>query len=159
MNSPTPKNPQEIVGRLSEYEARFAAVKQKGHKLDMTRGKPSSEQLDLANALNVALSEKDFKSADGTDTRNYGGLDGLAEVKAIFAEMLETTPSQVIALGNSSLTIMHDTVVRALTHGVPDGDGPWLKSKVKFICPSPGYDRHFRDLSALRHRNGHRRPR
>jgi len=139
----TPTNPTEIVQNLSDYEARFAAIQQQGLKLDMTRGKPSSEQLDLANPLSVALSVDDYKAADGTDARNYGGLDGLPEMKAIFAELLETTPANLVIGGASSLTLMHDAVVRALLHGVPDGDGPWSRSKIKFLCPSPGYDRHF----------------
>jgi len=139
----TPKNAKEVVENLSQYEASYAAVKQQGLKLDMTRGKPSNEQLDLANPLMTALSVSDYKAADGTDTRNYGGLDGLPEMKAIFAELLETTPANVIVGGASSLTMMHDAVVRALLHGVPDGAGPWSQSKIKFVCPAPGYDRHF----------------
>jgi DNA-binding transcriptional MocR family regulator len=125
-------------------ERRYQDFKAKGLKLDMTRGKPSSEQLDLGNALLTNLSLSDYKSADGTDTRNYGGLDGIPEMKAIFAEMMDTTPAQVVVSGNSSLQVMHDTIVRALLHGVPGGDGPWCRlPKVKFICPTPGYDRHF----------------
>jgi DNA-binding transcriptional MocR family regulator len=139
----TPAAPQEIVANLSRYEADYAAVKQRGLKLDMTRGKPSNEQLDLANELLVELTAEDYKAVDGTDTRNYGGLDGLPEMKAIFAELLETTPSNVIVGGASSLTMMHDAVLRALLHGVPDGSAPWSQSKVKFLCPAPGYDRHF----------------
>src|SRR5436190_16767144 len=104
-----------------DLQARYDAFKARGLKLDMTRGKPSSEQLDLANGLLTVLSEKDYKSSDGVDARNYGGLDGIPEVKAIFAEMLETTPANVVVGGNSSLQMMHDTVVRALMHGVPGG--------------------------------------
>jgi DNA-binding transcriptional MocR family regulator len=139
----TPTNPKEVVESLSQCEAAYAAIKQKGLKLDMTRGKPSNEQLDLANELSTVLSASDYKAADGTDARNYGGLDGLPEMKAIFAELLETTPANLIVGGASSLTMMHDAVVRGLLHGVPDGDGPWSKSKIKFLCPAPGYDRHF----------------
>jgi DNA-binding transcriptional MocR family regulator len=139
----TPKNPQEVVANLASYEASYAAVKERRLKLDMTRGKPSNEQLDLANELTAILAVSDYKAADGTDTRNYGGLDGLPEMKAIFAELLETTPANVIVGGASSLTMMHDAVVRGLLHGVPDGDGPWHRSKIKFLCPAPGYDRHF----------------
>lgn len=143
MTALTPKNPQEVVEGLSQYEAAYAAVKQKGLKLDMTRGKPSNEQLDLANANMTILSATDYKAADGTDTRNYGGLDGLPEMKAIFADLLGVSSANVIVGGASSLTMMHDAVVRALLHGVPGGDGPWSKSKIKFLCPAPGYDRHF----------------
>jgi aspartate/methionine/tyrosine aminotransferase len=139
----TPKNPKEVIESLGQYEAAYAAIQQKGLKLDMTRGKPSNEQLDLANEYLTVLSASDYKALDGTDTRNYGGLDGLPEMKAIFAELLETAPANVIVGGASSLTMMHDAVVRALLHGVPGGDGPWQKSKIKFLCPAPGYDRHF----------------
>jgi len=128
---------------MSQAERRYQEFKARGLKLDMTRGKPSTEQLDLAGALFTNLPEQDYKSSDGVDTRNYGGLDGIPEMKAIFAEMLETTPAQVIVGGNSSLQMMHDTIVRALLHGVPDGTGPWIGQQPKFLCPSPGYDRHF----------------
>jgi DNA-binding transcriptional MocR family regulator len=123
---------------------RYQRFKTLGLKLDMTRGKPSSEQLDLARGLLTNVSASDCKAADGTDTRNYGGLDGLPEMKAIFAEMVNTTPAGVVVGGNSSLQMMHDTIVRALLHGVPDGPAPWgRQGPVKFICPTPGYDRHF----------------
>jgi DNA-binding transcriptional MocR family regulator len=129
---------------LDEVEQRYQQFRASGLALDMTRGKPSREQLDLASGLFTNLSASEYAAADGSDTRNYGGLDGLPEMKAIFAEMLETTPAQVIVGGNSSLQMMHDTVVRALLHGVPDGAGPWAReSKVRFLCPTPGYDRHF----------------
>ncbi len=143
MTALTPTNPQQVVANLSQCEAAYAAIKQKGLKLDMTRGKPSNEQLDLANELTAVLAASDYKAADGTDARNYGGLDGLPEMKAIFADLLETTPANLIVGGASSLTMMHDAVVRGLLHGMPDGDGAWSKSKIKFLCPAPGYDRHF----------------
>jgi len=126
-----------------ELERRFAAFKDKKLSLDMTRGKPSSAQLDLANGLISILEPNDFKAADGTDCRNYGGLDGLPEAKALFADFLEVAPNEVLLGDNSSLSLMHDVVARALTHGVPGGDGPWSAQKPKFLCPSPGYDRHF----------------
>ena len=126
-----------------ELEQRYNAFKAQGLKLDMTRGKPAPEQLDLASKLTVLLAESDYKGSDGSDARNYGGLDGLPEMKAIFAEMLGAPPAQVVVGGASSLTMMHDTVVRALLHGVPGGTEPWGRSKTKFICPVPGYDRHF----------------
>jgi DNA-binding transcriptional MocR family regulator len=126
-----------------QLQARYDAFKARGLKLDMTRGKPSSAQLDLANTMLDLPGHADFTSADGTDTRNYGGADGLPEMKAIFAAMLETAPANVIVGGNASLQMMHDTIVRALTHGVPDGAGPWGRAPIKFLCPSPGYDRHF----------------
>lgn len=143
MTSLTSRDPDRLIEQLDHYEVAYAAVQQKGLKLDMTRGKPSNEQLDLANELTAILSPSDYKAADGTDTRNYGGLDGLPEMKALFADLLETTPTNVIVGGASSLTMMHDAVVRALLHGVPDGGAPWSKSRVRFLCPVPGYDRHF----------------
>src|SRR5207237_1753179 len=100
----TPKNPSDVVQRLPEFEQRLAAIRQKGLKLDMTRGKPSSEQLDLANGLSTILSSDDYRAADGTDTRNYGGLDGLSEMKVLFAEMLEPAPANVRVGGESSAT-------------------------------------------------------
>jgi aspartate/methionine/tyrosine aminotransferase len=128
---------------MQQLEQRYNAFKAQGLKLDMTRGKPSSEQLDLASKLTVVLGENDYKASDGTDGRNYGGLDGLPELKAIFADMLGAPAAQVVVGGASSLTMMHDTVVRALLHGVPGSKEPWGRGKVKFICPAPGYDRHF----------------
>jgi len=133
----------ERAALTQQLEQRYNAFKAQGLKLDMTRGKPSSEQLDLASKLTVVLPENDYKGSDGSDGRNYGGLDGLPEMKAIFAELLGAPAAQVIVGGASSLTLMHDTVVRALLHGVPGGKGPWAREKVKFICPVPGYDRHF----------------
>jgi aspartate/methionine/tyrosine aminotransferase len=123
----------------NRYDA-FAAQKL---SLDMTRGKPSSAQLDLAAGMIDVLAPSDYKAADGTDTRNYGGIEGLAELRAIFGEILGAPAANVVLGGNSSLQMMHDTVVRALLHGVPGGNGPWGRGTVKFVCPSPGYDRHF----------------
>lgn len=134
---------ESIRKNQNEYQARYDAFVKQGLKLDMTRGKPANEQLDLANGLANALAAGDFKAADGTDVRNYGGLDGLPEVKAIFADLMDATPEQVIIGGNSSLTLMHDTLVRAYLFGVPGGKGPWSKESPKFLCPAPGYDRHF----------------
>jgi aspartate/methionine/tyrosine aminotransferase len=126
--------------KLQERYDAFAAQKL---SLDMTRGKPSSAQLDLAAGMITCLAASDYKAADGTDTRNYGGVEGIAELRAIFGEILGAPAANVVLGGNSSLQMMHDTVVRALLHGVPGGNGPWGRGKVKFVCPSPGYDRHF----------------
>jgi len=136
-------SPADRATLEQQLQARYDAFKARGLKLDMTRGKPSSAQLDLANGMLALPGEADYTAADGTDTRNYGGADGLPEMKAIFAEMLETTPQNVIIGGNASLQVMHDTIVRAITHGVPDGTAPWGRGAIKFLCPSPGYDRHF----------------
>ena len=133
----------ERLALTVQLEQRYNAFKAQGLKLDMTRGKPSPEQLDLASTLTVALGETDYKGSDGSDGRNYGGLDGLPEMKAIFADMLGAPANAVVVGGASSLTMMHDAVVRALLHGVPGGSAPWGRGKTKFICPVPGYDRHF----------------
>ena len=127
----------------SQIASQYGDFKARNLKLDMTRGKPAADQLDLANELTTTLSISDYKSEDGTDARNYGGLDGLPEMKALFGEILSAPAANVIIGGNSSLQMMHDTVVRALMHGVPGGSGPWLGQKPKFLCPVPGYDRHF----------------
>lgn len=128
--------------RLQEQYNRFRSQKL---KLDMSRGKPSPEQLDLANEmLGLIRSGDDFLAKNGVDTRNYGGLDGIPEAKELFAPMLEVHPEEIIIGGNSSLNMMHDTIARAMLHGVCDSEIPWAKLPVvKFLAPSPGYDRHF----------------
>ncbi|MCC7007248.1 MAG: aminotransferase class I/II-fold pyridoxal phosphate-dependent enzyme [Acidobacteria bacterium] len=132
-----------VSALLEESERRYQQFKAQGLKLDMTRGKPSAEQLDLAAPMLDNVSGRDVLASDGTDTRNYGGVDGLPEMKALIAEMLETTPGHVVVGGNSSLQMMHDAIVRALLHGVLDGGAPWKAHPAKFLCPTPGYDRHF----------------
>jgi len=127
----------------SELDRRFDLFKGRKLALDMTRGKPSAEQLDLSNELLTNLGPRDYLAQDGTDCRNYGGLDGLPESKQLFADFMEVAPSEVLIGDNSSLALMHDSVTRALSHGVPGGDGPWSRGPVKFLCPVPGYDRHF----------------
>jgi len=124
----------------TELTAQFEQYASSGLNLDMTRGKPSAEQLDLSNAM-MSLSE--YKDTAGTDCRNYGGLDGLPAMKALFAEILETPASNIIVGGNSSLTMMFDTLARACLFGVSEIDQPWQGQSPKFLCPSPGYDRHF----------------
>ena len=128
--------------RLSELRTAYDAFRGRGLALDMTRGKPCAEQLDLSLALLDCLG-RDYKAADGTDCRNYGVLEGLPEARALFAELLEVEPAEVIVGGNSSLALMHDTIVQYLLKGTPDAP-PWRgRHEVKFLCPSPGYDRHF----------------
>ena len=113
-------------------------------KVDMSRGKPSIDQLDLSmGMLDVLTSDMDLTCEDGTDCRNYGVLDGISEAKELLADMMEVAPDHIIIYGNSSLNVMYDTVSRSMTHGVM-GNTPWCKlDKVKFLCPVPGYDRHF----------------
>jgi len=127
----------------TSIKARYEEFKAQGLQIDMTRGKPSKEQLDLSLPMLDLVGSDDYTAADGTDCRNYGGLDGLPEAKKLFAEFLEVSTSEIIIGGNSSLALMHDTVLRALLHGVQD-QTPWLLQNPKFICPSPGYDRHFK---------------
>jgi len=126
-----------------ELDRRFAAFKDKKLALDMTRGKPCTEQLDLANGLLTNVGPADVKAADGTDCRNYGGVDGLPEAKKLFGEFLEVGPNEIFIGDNSSLALMYESVALALSHGVPGGAAPWSKGAVKFLCPVPGYDRHF----------------
>jgi len=128
---------------LATIKSRYEALKAEGLKIDMTRGKPSSQQLDLSLPMLDLVGSDDYLAEDGTDCRNYGGLDGLPEAKKLFAKFLEVSASEIIIGGNSSLALMHDTVLRALLHGVQDHT-PWLLENPKFICPSPGYDRHFK---------------
>ena len=134
----------ELQNIHAELKSRYENFKAQNLKLDMSRGKPCTDQLDLSAPMMNCLGEADYLASDGTDCRNYGGLDGLAETKELFADILETTSKNIIIGGNSSLTMMHDVIARAMLHGVPGSTVPWVKlPKVKFLCPSPGYDRHF----------------
>ena len=124
----------------------YGELQAKALKLDLTRGKPSPQQLDLSNALlELPGSAKDaFRDGEGTDTRNYGGLHGLPELRAIFGELLGIPVSNLVAGNNASLELMHDVVVFSLLHGGVDSPRPWIEEPaVKFLCPVPGYDRHF----------------
>ena len=134
----------ELLGLKDELERAFDIVKEKGLKLDMSRGKPSVAQLEMGMGLMDALDSKScMKTQAGMDTRNYGVLDGIPEAKQLMAEIMQVKPENVIVCGNASLPIMYDTISRSMTHGVM-GSTPWCKlDKVKFLCPAPGYDRHF----------------
>jgi aspartate/methionine/tyrosine aminotransferase len=136
---------EELLSLKSQLEKEYEDAKGKGLKLDMSRGKPSPAQLDLSKGFLDALSSEDtLKTEDGVDTRNYGLLDGIAEAKKLMADIMGVKPESVIVCGNASLNIMFDTVARSFSHGV-NGETPWCKlDKVKFLCPAPGYDRHFR---------------
>ncbi len=135
---------EELLTLKAELEAAYEDTKGKGLKLDMSRGKPGVDQLDMGMALLDTLnSGSAMKATDGIDVRNYGGLDGIPEAKQLMADLMDVKPENVIVCGNASLTIMYDTVARSMTHGVL-GNTPWCKlDKVKFLCPAPGYDRHF----------------
>ncbi|MET1249709.1 aminotransferase class I/II-fold pyridoxal phosphate-dependent enzyme [Sporolactobacillus sp. STCC-11] len=140
----------ELVERYSKLEEKYAEFKSKNLSLDMSRGKPSPDQLDLSSDLFSILNTNTIKTVDNNDIRNYGGVDGIREAKDLFAEILHVRPAEVIIGGNSSLTMMYDTISRALLKGVLDSDRPWGKlPKVKFLCPSPGYDRHFAICESL----------
>ncbi|MFC8734397.1 aminotransferase class I/II-fold pyridoxal phosphate-dependent enzyme [Luteimicrobium sp. NPDC057192] len=137
----------ELHERLA---AQYADLRARGLKLDLTRGKPSAEQLDLSNALLGLPGEDDFRAADGTDCRNYGGLAGLPELRAIWSELLGIPAAQLVAGGASSLTMMRDVLTYALLHGRTASPRPWAREEVvRFVCPVPGYDRHFAMLEAL----------
>jgi DNA-binding transcriptional MocR family regulator len=127
----------------SSVRQRYEEIKQSRLSLDLTRGKPSAEQLTLSNDLLGILGPGDFRGEDGTDCRNYGGLEGLAEARALFGALLEVKADHVFAGDNSSLSMMYETIVHALLHGVPDGARPWRDDRPRFLCPTPGYDRHF----------------
>lgn len=133
----------QIQALLDEQTAAYRTLQESGLKLDLTRGKPSPAQLDLSNEL-LSMPGPEFADASGIDTRNYGGLTGLTELREIFAPIMQVPVEQVIAGDNASLAMMHDNLVFALFHGVSDSEQPWgVEEVVKFICPVPGYDRHF----------------
>ena len=127
---------------LESLRAEYDALRARGLSLDLTRGKPSAAQLDLSTALLDLDLGADYRDGSGTDLRNYGGTDGVAELREIFGELLGIPTAQLLAGNNASLTTMHDVIVHALLHGVAGGD-PWTGQDVAFLCPSPGYDRHF----------------
>ncbi|MBS5488695.1 MAG: aminotransferase class I/II-fold pyridoxal phosphate-dependent enzyme [Clostridiales bacterium] len=135
---------EELLALKESLNKEYAEAKAKGLSLDMSRGKPAAKQLDISlGLLDTINSSSDLKSEDGTDCRNYGVLDGIPEAKKLMADMMGTTPDHVIVYGNASLNIMYDQISRAYTHGIL-GNTPWCKlDKVKFLCPVPGYDRHF----------------
>lgn len=136
---------EEMQDMLVSLNNRYEEFISQNLKLDMSRGKPCTEQLELsAKMLDYPSGNDSCKTADGTDCRNYGLVDGIPEAKALFAEMLKVSVKEVIIGGNASLSMMYDTLSRAMMFGVYGGASPWSKlPAVKFLCPSPGYDRHF----------------
>lgn len=133
----------EIIKK--ELQERYDCFKKKGLKLDMSRGKPGADQLDLSMGLfDCNTGVKCYTTLDGTDCRNYGIVDGIPEAKKLFADIMEVDASEVIVGGNSSINMMFDTLAYGMTHGMAESYMPWGKlPKVRFLCPSPGYDRHF----------------
>jgi aspartate/methionine/tyrosine aminotransferase len=138
----------DLLALREELQATYDELKGRGLALDLTRGKPSSAQLDLSDAL-LTL-PRGTTDSSGTDVRNYGGLAGIPELREMFAELLWVEPEQVVAGGNSSLTMMRDALVDLLLFGGVDSDRPWRdEDVVRFVCPVPGYDRHFALLESL----------
>ncbi|MEE4111202.1 MAG: aminotransferase class I/II-fold pyridoxal phosphate-dependent enzyme, partial [Desulfobacteraceae bacterium] len=136
--------PEDLQQLRIDLMQRYTKICDRKLSLDITRGKPSPEQLDLSNGLLEMVSSHDFHAAGGVDCRNYGGLDGLPEARTLFAAYMDVAPEEIIIGGNSSLNLMYDTFLRAMQHGVGGDAPPWSRQPaVKFICPSPGYDRHF----------------
>jgi len=128
---------EDLLQRYHEFQSRRLA-------LDMTRGKPCSEQLDLSLGMLDGDIGKAYLARNGLDCRNYGGLDGIPAAKELFAAYMQVEPDEMILGGNSSLNMMHDTILRAMVKGMMNGATPWSQlPKIKFLCPSPGYDRHF----------------
>lgn len=129
---------------LDQLQSKLEVYSARNLQLDMSRGKPSAAQLDLSNDMLNIVTSDDYLTIESQDTRNYGGLDGIPEAKELFKDFLEVSSTdEVVIGGNASLTIMHDIISRAMTHGVLDSEQAWGKSPIKFLCPSPGYDRHF----------------
>jgi DNA-binding transcriptional MocR family regulator len=137
----------ELAAEHEQQQRNYAELQAKKLTLDLTRGKPSPKQLDLSDALLALPGAGAYRDGEGTDTRNYGGLHGLPELRAIFGELLGIPVQNLIAGNNASLEMMHDVVVFSLLHGAVDSPRPWIRDLheggVKFLCPSPGYDRHF----------------
>ena len=137
-------NQAQLQEQQAKLQKEFDRYKEMGLSLNMARGKPSPAQLDLSAPLFDILSYDDYKAADGTDVRNYGVMDGLPEAKQIFADFLGMEPANIIIGGSASLNLMWDVATRAMLKGVLPDYTPWCKlDSVKFLCPSPGYDRHF----------------
>jgi len=144
----------ELRAQHDEQQRNYAELQAKNLRLDLTRGKPSPDQLDLSNGLLELPGADAFRDAEGTDTRNYGGLHGLPELRTIFSELLGIPVPNLIAGNNASLEFMHDVVVYSLLHGGVDSPRPWIDdlrngTGVKFLCPAPGYDRHFAITESL----------
>ncbi len=135
---------EELQALRADLHAEYKEYQSRHLELNMARGKPGADQLNLSmGMMDVLSSSDDLTCEDGTDCRNYGVLDGIAEAKQLIADMMEVNVDNIIIYGNSSLNVMYDTVARAMTHGIM-GNTPWCKlDKVKFLCPVPGYDRHF----------------
>ena len=134
----------QLEEEYASVSRRFGELKGMGLKLDMSRGKPGKEQLDLVSDILTVLSKPEDCVEEGFDVRNYGELTGLPCAKRYFAEILGCRSEECFIGGNASLNLMYDTIAKAYTHGLLHSEKPWSKlDTVKFLCPSPGYDRHF----------------
>jgi len=137
-------NPPQLAKREAELGSRVANLQTRGQQLNMARGRPSPEQLDLANSMLALPGTVDYQDAEGIDCRSYGGIDGLPEMKILFGGILDCPAQNIVVGGNSSLAMMHDALVRAYIWGTSGNDMPWREQgTIRFLCPSPGYDRHF----------------
>lgn len=135
----------QAVPTKEQVQQSYDAFKAKGLKLNLTRGKPASDQLDLCRDLLALPGTADFTAEGATDCRNYGGLQGLVEVRRLFSGILGAPPEQVVVANNSSLALMHDVIAYSLLKGTCDSAAPWSKQgEIAFVCPVPGYDRHFK---------------
>ena len=135
----------ELKAEYTLVKTHFDDLKAKALKLNMARGKPGKEQLDLVSDILTVLQTPEDCVVDGLDVRNYGELSGINAAKKLFAELLGCKPEECFIGGNASLTLMYDTIAKAHTHGLLHSEKPWCKEeKVKFLCPAPGYDRHFK---------------
>ncbi|MGB6980209.1 MAG: aminotransferase class I/II-fold pyridoxal phosphate-dependent enzyme, partial [Candidatus Acidiferrales bacterium] len=144
MNHSTPPGGQAVAPANRQIQREYDAFKAKALKLDLTRGKPSPAQLDLSAEMLALPGATDFIAEGAVDCRNYGGPQGLVEARRLFSAILGAPPEQVVVANNSSLALMHDAVVYALLKGACDSDAPWGKhGQIAFLCPVPGYDRHF----------------
>ena len=135
---------EELLAEREQVCARYEQLKALGQSLNMARGKPSKQQLDMNGPMmDILRSDSDYM-CDGIDVRNYGSLEGLPACRKLFAELLDVQPENIFIGGSASLQLMYDTIAKAYTHGRVNSPKPWAKlDTVKWLCPAPGYDRHF----------------